>query len=127
MKSKLPACFFIWSALRGMTTSSAPRRSASSFLLGKVVGENHVRAELFKSSLALGAGAVGVHHATDRSKVAGLEFGDCGADFGDTADDLMAGDAGIDSGHYVAPLVTDLMKVGVADTAEQYFDLNVLF
>ena len=37
MKSKLPACFFISSALRETTTSSAPRRSASSFLLGEVV------------------------------------------------------------------------------------------
>ena len=37
MKSKLPACFFISSALRETTTSSAPRRSASSVLLGEVV------------------------------------------------------------------------------------------
>ena len=37
MKSKLPACFFISSALRETTTSSAPRRSASSFLSGEVV------------------------------------------------------------------------------------------
>src|SRR5271157_440816 len=37
MKSKLPACFFISSALREMTISSAPRRRASSFLLGDVV------------------------------------------------------------------------------------------
>jgi hypothetical protein len=82
---------------------------------------------LFKASLALGAGAVGVNQAADCGKVAGLELGDCGADFGDTADDLMAGDAGIDSGHHAAPLVTDGVQVGVADTAEQYFDLNVLF
>src|SRR5262249_13753267 len=37
MKSKLPACFFISSELRETTTSSAPSRSASSFLLGDVV------------------------------------------------------------------------------------------
>src|SRR5271168_2504209 len=37
MKSKLPACFFISSALRETSTSSAPRRSASSFLSGEVV------------------------------------------------------------------------------------------
>ena len=37
MKSKLPACFCISSALRETTTSSAPRRSASSFLPGDVV------------------------------------------------------------------------------------------
>ena len=38
----------------------------------------------------------------------------------------MAGDAGIDSRH-AAPLVTDLVEVGVADTAVQDFDLNVVF
>ena len=37
MKSKLLACFFISSALREMTTSLAPSRKASSFLLGDVV------------------------------------------------------------------------------------------
>src|ERR1035438_10404036 len=37
MKSKLPACFFISSVLRETTTSSVPRRSASSFLPGEVV------------------------------------------------------------------------------------------
>ena len=37
MKSKLPACFCISLALRETTTSSAPRRSASSFLFGEVV------------------------------------------------------------------------------------------
>src|SRR5258705_345678 len=37
MKSKLPACLAISSALRETTTSSAPRRRASSFLLGDVV------------------------------------------------------------------------------------------
>ena len=183
MKSKLPACFCISSALRETTTSSAPRRSASSFLLGEVVktttwapkrmrelhahvaqsaetddadllalgdapvahgrvggdsgaeqrrgsgeievrgdaqdealvdddavgvaavgdaaevlvrgvvGERHVRAELLEAGLALGAGAVGIDHAADRGEVAGLELGDCGADLGDAADDLMAGDA----------------------------------
>ncbi len=37
MKSKLPACFSISSAFRETTTSSAPSRSASSFLFGEVV------------------------------------------------------------------------------------------
>src|SRR4028119_2276749 len=37
MKSKLPACFAISSASRETTTSSAPRRSASSVLFGDVV------------------------------------------------------------------------------------------
>ena len=89
-------------------------------------GEGHVRAELLKAGLALGAGAVRVDHAADRGEVAGLELGDCGADPGDTADDLMAGDAGVDGGHEAAPLVTDMVEIGVADAAEQDFDLNVV-
>lgn len=39
----------------------------------------------------------------------------------------MARDAGVDSGHDPAPLVTDLMEIGVADTAEEDFDLYVVF
>ena len=60
------------------------------------------------------------------SKVSGLELGDCGADLNDTADDLMSGNAWIDSWHR-APLITDLVEVRVADTAEKDFDLNVVF
>ena len=37
MKSKLFTCLLISSVFREITTSSAPRRSASSFLLGEVV------------------------------------------------------------------------------------------
>ena len=68
-------------------------------LSGEVVGEGHVRAELLKAGLALGAGAVGVDHAADRGEVAGLELRDRRADLGDAADDLMARDAWVDSGH----------------------------
>ena len=45
MKSKLPACFSISSAFFEMTTSSAPRRSASSFLLGRGREDDDVRSE----------------------------------------------------------------------------------
>jgi hypothetical protein len=69
---------------------------------------------------------VGVNQAADCSKVVGLELDDCGADLGNTADDLMSGNAWIDSG-YPAPLVTDLVQVRVADTAEKDFDLNIVF
>ena len=86
-----------------------------------------VRAELLEAGLALGAGAVGVDHAADRGEIAGLELGDCGADLRDTADDLMAGDAGVDRGHDVAPLIADLVEIGVADAAEEDLDLNVVF
>ena len=73
---------------------------ASEVLVGEVVGEGHVRAELLEAGLALGAGAVRVDHAADGGEVAGLELGDGGADLGDAADDLMAGDAGVDGGHH---------------------------
>jgi hypothetical protein len=99
---------------------------ASKVHVRRVIGEGHVRAELLETGLALVAVTVGVNQAADCSKVAGLELGDCGADLGDTADDLMSGNAWIDSG-YPAPLVTDLVEVRVADTAEKDFDLNVVF
>ncbi|MGA9150611.1 MAG: hypothetical protein WBZ36_08535, partial [Candidatus Nitrosopolaris sp.] len=89
---------------------------ASKVHIWLVVGEGHVLAELLKAGLAFAAVTFGVNHAADCSKVAGLEL-ECGADFGDTADDLMSGNARIDSGHH-APLVTNLVKVRVADTAE---------
>lgn len=39
---------------------------ASQMLVGEVVREDWIRAELFEARLALGAGVIGVHHATDR-------------------------------------------------------------
>ena len=98
---------------------------ASGVLVGEVVGEDHVGTELLEALFALGAGAVGVDHATDGGEVADLEFGYGGADFGDAADDLVAGDAGIDGGHHTAKLVADLMEVGVTDAAEEDFNLDV--
>ena len=99
---------------------------AAGVLVGEVVGEGHVRAELLEAGLALGAGAVGVDQAADRGQVAGLEFGYGGADLGDAADDLMAGNAGVDGGHDAAPLIAGLVEVGVADAAEEDLDLHVV-
>ena len=96
-------------------------------LSGEVEGEGHVRAELLEAGLALGAGAVRVDHAADRGEVAGLELGDGRADLGDAADDLMARDDRVDGGHDAAPLVADLVEIGVADAAEEDFDLHVVF
>ena len=98
----------------------------SEVLVRGIEGENHVRTELLQAGLARRAGAVRVHHAADRGKVAGLELGNCGADLGDPADDLMAGDDGVDGRHEAAKLVTDMVEIGVADTAEQDVDLNVV-
>jgi hypothetical protein len=108
------------------TVGIAAIRDASEVHVWRVVGEGHVRAELFETGLALVAVAVGVNQAADCSKVSGLEVGDCGADVGDTADDLMSGNAWIDSGHHT-PLVTDLVEVRVTDTTEKDFDLYVVF
>src|SRR6187200_1933397 len=96
------------------TVGIAAIGDASKVHVWRVIGEGHVRAELLETSLALVAVAVGVNQAADCSNVAGLELGDCGADVGDTADDLMSGNAWIDSGHRT-PLVTDLVEVRVAD------------
>jgi hypothetical protein len=79
-----------------------------------------VWAELLKTGLALLTVTVGVNQAADCCKVAGLETRDFGADFGDTTDDLMSGNAWIDSG-YPTPLVTDLVEVRMADTAKKGF------
>ena len=99
----------------------------SEVLVRGIEGEGHVRAELLKAGLALGAGAVRVNQAADRGEVAGFELGDCRADLGDAADDLVAGDDGVDGGHEAGKLVTDSVEIGVADTAEQDFDLHVVF
>jgi hypothetical protein len=83
-------------------------------------------AELLNTSLTLRTCAVGINHTADRSKVTGLEPSDCRADLGDTTNYLMAWNTGINGGHRT-PLITDLVEVRVADTAEKDFDLNVLF
>ena len=100
--------------------------NASKVHVWRVIGEGHVRTELLESILALVAVTVGVNHATDCSNIAWLEFGNCRADLGNTADDLMSRNAWIDSGHRT-PLATDGVEVRVADTAEKDFNLNVMF
>ncbi len=101
--------------------------NAPEVLVRGVEGEDLVRAKLLKSILALGAGPVRVDQTADRGEVPGLERGDCGADLGDTADDLVARHDRVDGRHEGAPLVTDLVEIGVADPAEQDFDLYVAF
>jgi hypothetical protein len=96
-------------------------------LVRKVVSVGHVRTELLEARLALGAGAVRVHHAADRREIAGLELGNCRADLGDSADDLVSGDAGVDCRQETAPLVAHLVKIGVTDAAEKDLDFYVVF
>ncbi len=98
---------------------------AAEMLVWKVVGEREVRAELLETLPATWAGMVGIDHAADGDEVAGFVLRDGRANLGDTADDLVARDARVDRGHRLAPLVTDLMQIGVADAAEENLDLHV--
>src|SRR5207245_799872 len=97
----------------------------SKVFVRRVEGENHVRAELLEASLALCAGAVRVDHATDRGEIAGFVLGNCRADLGHTADDLVAGNNRVIRGHELAPLVADRMEIGVADAAKEDLNLHV--
>src|SRR5439155_2183340 len=56
-----------------------------------------------------------------------LELRDCRADLGNAPDDLMAGNARVDGGHDAAPLVANLVEIGVTDAAIQNFNLYVVF
>ena len=108
------------------TVGIAAIGDASKVHIRRVVGEGHVWTILLKTRLTLGAVTVGVNQAADCSNVTGLELGDCRADLGDTADDLMSGYTWIDS-WYRTPLVTNGVEIRVADTTEKDFDLNVVF
>ena len=96
-------------------------------LVREIVGERRIRAELLKPCSAFGAGAIRVHHAADGGEIARFELHYCGADLGDAADNFVAGDAGIDCGHHTAPLIADLVEIGVADAAEENLYLYVVF
>src|SRR5437762_4643527 len=98
----------------------------SEVLIRRVEGEDHIRAELFKASLAVRAGSIRVDHAADRSEIPGLVLGNRRADFGDTPDDLMTGDDWVIRGHELAPLIADRMEIGVTDAAEKDLDLHVV-
>src|SRR5947207_2891628 len=98
---------------------------ASKMLVWRVKGEDHVGAELFKASFAVRAGAVRIDHATHRDEISGFVLGHCRADLDDTPDNLMARYDRIVRGHELAPLVAHRMQIGVADAAEQNFDLYI--
>jgi hypothetical protein len=90
----------------------------------KVVGEGEVRAELLKTGLTLGTCAIGVDQTANCSEIASLELGNRGTDLCDTADNLMARHARVNRGHHAAPLIANLMEIGVADAAEENIDLT---
>lgn len=94
-------------------------------LIGRVVCEHVVWAVLLPARPALLTGMVGVHEAADRHDVAGLVLGDARADLRHPAHDLVPGDDGVHRAHARQELVPDVVKVGVADAAEEDFDLHV--
>ena len=71
---------------------------------------------------AIGAFLAAIHHAADADLVALGEFLDALADLGDGADDLVAGDAGINA---VLPVVVHLVKVRVAHAAVRNLDRDL--
>ena len=98
---------------------------AAEVFVRRIESERHVWAELFEVTFAILAGAVGVHHATNRGEIAWLVLRNSGTGLGYTADDLVTGNDWIVRRHELAPLVADRMKVGMADTAKKDFDLHV--
>src|SRR4029077_11138803 len=100
---------------------------SSQIFVRAVVGEYHVRTKLLKARFAIWAGAVRIDQAANRGEFAGLGLGAFRADLGHTADDFMARDNRVNRRHDTAPLVTNLVKIGVADAAEKDFDLDVAF
>ena len=99
----------------------------SGVLVRRIKRERHIRAELLKARPALGTRAVGIDHAANRCKVARLEFRDCRSDFGHAANDLMTRNNRVHRRHEFAPLITHRVKIGMANTAEQDFDLHIVF
>src|SRR5580704_6884542 len=99
---------------------------ASQMLIGEVVSQSKIRAELLLTRPALWASAIGVHHAADGGEVPGLELLDAGANLLHAAYDFVSGNARVHGGHHTAPLVAHLVEIGVADAAEQNLDLYVV-
>src|ERR1700690_1963006 len=109
------------------TVGVAAIGDASQMFVGEVVGKGRIRAELLEARHALRAGAIGVDHAADGSRVAGLELGHRRTDLGYAPDNFVPRNTWIDGGHEFAPLVADLVEIGVTNAAIQNFDLDILF
>ncbi len=77
---------------------------------------------LLLAVLARCAVPAAVDHAADADDIADLELGDVAADRGDVADDLVAGDAGVERAF---PLALGGVEVGMADAAEGDVDRDV--
>ena len=78
-----------------------------------------------RSGLAVRTGAIGVDQTTDRDKIAWLVLGNGRTNLGYAANDFMAGNDRVVGRHEFAPFVTSRMQVGVANAAEEDFNLHV--
>jgi hypothetical protein len=101
---------------------AAERLCAREFV-GTVVGKDRdLLAILFEPTLAIRANSAGIHHAAHCGEIARFEFRYFAADGGDTADDFMPWNNGINR---VVPFIAGLMEIGVADAAEQNLDRDI--
>src|SRR5436305_827110 len=78
---------------------------------------------LLKPALAGRTVLARVDHAADADLIARLETGDLRSDAGYAADDFMARHHRVNT---VAPVIASLMQIGVADTAVQNVDHDIV-
>jgi len=94
------------------------------FLVLAVISEDgEMLAELLVARQAACAGAARIHHTTNRRHIAFLEFFDFASGLHDSADDLVARYARINS---IVPFVTNLVQIRMANPAIKNFDLHVV-
>jgi hypothetical protein len=81
--------------------------------------------ELLETILAFRAGSIRIDKATHRGNIARLKPLHGRSNLHDTPHDFMAGDAWVRGRHNAVPLVANGVDIRMADTAEQYLDLDV--
>ena len=91
-----------------------------------IVSENGCGAELFKAIRAVWTSAIRIDEATDGGNIARLKSRDRGSDLCHATNNFMARNTGINGLHDATPLVANGMQVGMADAAEQDFNLDVV-
>jgi hypothetical protein len=73
------------------------------------------------------AGQIGTNQAAHGGQVARFEFCDSRTNLGDATNDFVTRNARVNCLHEAAPLVARVVQVGVADAAEEDFDLDVVW
>ena len=104
-------------------------RKATCFLPREVNVPEASSANVPLARIAAGSGGRSGHHADSCgvkfANGSATRFSSCSAWRRSVSARLVFGDTGIDRGHDITPLVTNLMKIGVADAAEENLDLHV--